>query len=401
MAELMIRAGASDAALLRRTFGLGGIAAARRPSRIVVDAHVPIGSDLVTTARTAGVPFLVDPQTYFLQDEQHSGFAWTKLPFATARRVNPAELRAPGAIERLVAQCVEHQLACGATMVIAPYVHIDRIDSSWIDVQARLWRVTRDHLDRERCVLDVVAVVAVGWRLLHPIRGRAALAPATRELRHLRPVEIAVAATRAHEGVHSMESLHDLLVLVSDISRQWPVIVWQQGILGEACVAAGAIGYETGIGWREHCDLQSAMAQHRRPPTGPPGARPVYVDALRRSVPRRTIEQLRHDRATWSWMICEDQGCCPPAGEGMLGDARQHAITARSRSLDTLTGAHSPNWRWNQLGASMRTATRLAHRINRLADGSADISRIETRPMLAVQAVADQRCQQRPLRATA
>lgn len=402
MPELLIRAGASDAALMRRTFGIGGGAAAsRRPCRIVVDAHVPLSADLATTARRAGVPFLVDPQTYFLQDAQHAGGEWTRLPYAISRPVSLGELESPLVVERLVARCVEHQLTSGATMIIAPYVHLDRTDSPWIAVQRNLWLATRRYLDREHVALDVVAVLAVGWRMLHLIRGRAALAPASRALVELCPTEIAVAATRAHQGAHAQESLHELLLLVEDIGRRWPVIMWQQGLLGEVCVAAGAIGYETGIGWRENCDLQTAMGRYRVPSTGHPGARPVYIEALRRSLPKRTVERLQHERGVWSRMICLDQECCPPAGGGLLADARQHAITSRARTLNALALPQAAHWRWAHVANDSGRSLDLARRINRAIRGWQATPEINLASMEAIHAVASQRQHRRLLRASA
>lgn len=405
MPELIIRAGTQDAALMRRTFGLdGGPAAPWLPSRVVVDAHVPLATaDVARTTRRGGVPFLVDPQTHYLQDEQHSAFAWAKVPYGISRRVAPAEMSSPAAVERLVAECVDHQLGAGATMIIPPYVHLERTDSAWIDVQARLWRATREHLQRERISLDVLALVAVGWRMLHPIQGRAALAPASHALHDLRPAEVAVAASRAHLGVHADERLHDLLMFIEWLSERWPVIMWQQGLLGEACVVAGAIGYETGIGWREQCDLLSSMASHRRPP-GPsahPGARPVYIDALKRSVPKRSLEHIRHHRAVWSRLLCIDRRCCPPAGDGMLRDARQHSINARARSLSTLSRAQTSQWQWAQLGDDTRYGLELAARMNSLAGSQQQIQKIDDTALRAVHAIAEQRRFRRRLRATA
>lgn len=402
MPELIIRAGVQDAALLRRTFGTGpGPAAVWAPDRVVVDAHVALAtSDIAATTRRAGVPFLVDPQTHYLQDEQHPGFAWMKLPYAIGRRVTPAELTSRTSAEYLVAECVNHQLRAQATMIIPPYVHLERPGSAWIDVQAELWRATRRYLEREHIALDVLALVAVGWRMLHPIQGRAALAPASRALLDLRPNEVAVAASRVHQGAHAEDRLVDLLVLIQRLGERWPVVAWQQGLLGEACVVAGAIGYETGIGWREHCDLLASMASHRRPPKHP-GARPVYLDALKRSIPRRSLQQLRAHRAVWSRLICTDASCCPPAGEGLLSDARQHAINGRARSLTAVARAQTPQWQWAGLATHAAESIAIASRVNALAGHHQQIAKIDTTPLRAIQIVAEQRRGRRRLRASA
>ncbi len=389
---------------MRRAFGRGHGSPAWTPQRVVVDAHVAVKApEIAKTAQRAGVPFLVDPQTHFLQGRQDPGFAWTHLPFASAEPQAPADLRSRAARERLVEECLDYQLATGATVLIPPYVHIERHDSAWVDVQAALWRATRRYLDREGVALDVLAVLAVGWRLLHPIQGQAALLPVTGALRDLAPAELGVAASKAHMGARPQDRLVELLALVRRLGQQWPVLMWQQGLLGEACVVAGAAGYETGIGWRESCDLQTAMASHRYVP-GPeshPGARPVYVDALKRSVPKRSLVQLRGRRGLWSRLLCPDPDCCPPAGEGLLEDARRHAITRRAQSLAALSQIQDVQWQWSHLAHQTSHGLDIARRINAAAADDPLIARVDTNPLQAIHAVADHHRTQRRLRASA
>jgi hypothetical protein len=123
MAELLIRASSQDAAVLRRVYGLDGRpAAAARPSRIVIDAHVPVasrGSDVVATARRAGVPLLIDPQTFYLQGTQHARDRWACLPFGRPGKLLPADV--DGFVqEELVAEAISYQISHGATAVIPP-----------------------------------------------------------------------------------------------------------------------------------------------------------------------------------------------------------------------------------------------------------------------------------------
>lgn len=405
MAELIVRVGAQDVALLRRTFGLGGSAPAPwTPPRVVVDAHVPlITDDLAHIARRAGVPFLVDPQTYFVQDRQHAGFAWTRLPYAAAEELSPDDLSTDLAVDHMVVTCIDHQLAAQATSIIAPYLHIERRDSGWIDVQARLWRATRQHLDREGIALDVIAVLALGWRLLHPIQGRAAISPMRRALQDLAPAEVAVAASRVHQGVRPDERLVELLMLVRRLGQQWPVLAWQQGLLGEACVAAGATGYETGIGWRERCDLQAAKSQHRSPPSpdGHPSARPVYVDVLKRSIPKKSLQRLRGRRGVWSRLLCTETDCCPPAGEGLLADARQHSINGRARALAALSQAHAPHWQWNHLANEAASGLTVAGLINAVAQRDPEIAKVDTAALNAIHTVAEHQRTRRRLAVSA
>jgi len=95
MAELLIRASSQDGALLRRIYGFDGQPPApARPDRIVVDAHVPLGrhgTGIAATARRAGIPLLIDPQTFYLQGIQHPDDRWARLPYGRAEMYTPEQ----------------------------------------------------------------------------------------------------------------------------------------------------------------------------------------------------------------------------------------------------------------------------------------------------------------------
>jgi hypothetical protein len=63
--------------------------------------------------------------------------------------------------------------SAAATKIIAPYLHIERPDSGWTEVQVRLWHSTRMVLDARGESLPIIAVVALGWRCLvgRPLAG--------------------------------------------------------------------------------------------------------------------------------------------------------------------------------------------------------------------------------------
>ena len=177
-AQLTIRVSASDELLARRLYGLlpGSVRAPFRPDRVAVDAHVPLstngahlsGAHLSGVARAAGVPFLIDPETYYLQDVQHAGAPWCAVPYAQTAPVTPTELMNAGNQAALVKSVVDYQLAHGATAVIAPYVHIDRPTPGWVQVQAGLWRRTADYIEEAGINLPVIVLVAIGWKLPAP-----------------------------------------------------------------------------------------------------------------------------------------------------------------------------------------------------------------------------------------
>lgn len=395
MAELLIRASTSDAALVRRIYGLDGRdAAMARPSRIVVDAHAPVssrGGDLITAVRRAGVPLLIDPQTFYWQGTQHANDPWAQLAFGRPAKLTPADVDA-SAQEELVAAVVGYQVANGATAIIPPYVHIDQLISGWIDVQAGLWRRTRKYLDRQHLRLPVTAVLALGWRVLDPVNGPDVLAPVLTALSGLGPTDIALAASKTDQGKRTADRVMDLILMIEWLRREYPIIAWQQGRLGEVAVAAGAIGYECGIAWRESCDLGTAANAHRAPaPTGPRAARPVFIPQLGRSIPKRSIEAIREHRDLWMRMLCHDTDCCPPGGTGLLADARAHAVIQRKKSLDQVSHILAPVWRWQRLATAADEGLDLAERINRRALNARAITPVNTGALAAISAVSHTR----------
>lgn len=386
MADLLIRAGASDASLIERV--LGG-SPGLRPGRIVVDAHVAASTPRIAqAARAAGVPFIVDPQTHHLQDVQHPGDPWARLPYATPAASTPADLLSRARLDKVVAEATEHQIAHGATVIIAPYVHIERHDDSWTQVQVRLWQATRRYLDLQGLRLPIIPVIALGWRLLDRPTWPEVLHPLRRSLGDLAPNEVAVAASRVDAGARPQDRLASFTAVIRRLARQFPVIAWQQGTLGEAAVAAGASGYECGIGWRERCDLRTAMGAHRHASTGGI-ARPVYVATLKRGVPKASVRLLLENHRIAAGLICLRTSCCPDGRRNLLEDAREHAIRARLRGLHDLTLPAQPAWRWNLLSSDATVGLKLAARINALAERTPGLHRVDLSAMNATLALAE------------
>ncbi|MGV1009504.1 MAG: hypothetical protein ACOYBY_12960 [Dermatophilaceae bacterium] len=124
-AELTLRIGAADNLFVRRLYGLapGSTPASHRPARLAVDAHVPStagGAALARSALEAGVPFLIDPETYYLQDTQHVDAPWCSVPYAVTRACTPSDLLSVTAQDALVKSVIDYQIAHGASAVIAP-----------------------------------------------------------------------------------------------------------------------------------------------------------------------------------------------------------------------------------------------------------------------------------------
>lgn len=393
-ARLTIRVGAADVVFVRGLYGLtpGTPQAPHRPTRLVVDAHVPLsvgGGRLGQAAREAGVPFLVDPETAYLQDVQHPDAPWCAVPYATGQACTQADMSSPSTQTSLVKSVLDYQIAHGATAVIAPYVHVETPARGWDTVQAGLWRRTAAYVAQTGINLPVIAVVAVGWRCLHPIQGVPALREMWDALASLAPDEVALAASKVHVGAHPADRIAELLMLVRGLSRTYVVTTWQQGLLGEACVIEGAAGYECGIGRREQCNLPSRISQYRSPSSGHPGARHVYISELGRGVPKRRLELARTKRSVWARLICPFLDCCAPAGADLLGDARRHSVVTRARDLEQLDTTVATSWRWNRLTERLQDGLVLADQLNALAPSSRAVPTIDTTSLRALYEVAN------------
>lgn len=392
-AEFTLRVGTTDGPFVRKLFGLnpGGRPAPHLPDRLVVDAHVPLhpqGSGLAASAREAGVPFLIDPETAYLQDLQHPDAPWCRVPFSNSAVQTPADLSSSGAQDDLVRTVIDYQVQLGATAVIAPYLHVERPDSGWIPIQAGLWRRTKAYIAAAGIHLPVIAVVAVGWRCLHPIRGVPELGEMWDALAQLGPSEVALAASKVHLGVKAEDRIAELLVLVHNLSNSYKVTMWEQGLLGEACLIEGAAGYECGIGWHETCDLQSRMSQYRHSTDGHPAARPIYLTELGRSIPKKRLQLAHGKRKIWAHLVCPFPDCCAPAGDDLLADARRHTVIARARELHELDATRTTNWRWNKLATKLEDGLALAGQINALAPSTPATPAIDVRSMRAIYEVA-------------
>lgn len=365
MSDLLIRPGLADASLLPRLLAERGDGLVRL--RVVLDAHAALrNSSLSISARNAGVPLLIDPQTYFLQDAPASSDPWQDVPFASARAMVPGYYD-HAAIDRLIADSTRFQVERDATAVVLPYFFLGRMETGWMDVQASVWRRARPVLADLDVGLPIIAPVALDWSRLSGSSPFARGEQLDRALRALSPDEVALATSKSHLGKKPEDRLRALCAEVARLSAIAPVVAWSQGVLGEACVAAGAVGYETRLGYREALDMTSVFAAHRVPPKpGPRTPRMVYVRPLMRGVAKRTIEAVSANPRIWPSVFCLDHTCCAPGGSAMLGDARMHSVHARRRALDELDAIASPAWRWGAIADRSQVGLDLAARINRL-----------------------------------
>jgi hypothetical protein len=394
MSEQIIRLTGQDSGLLPKLASARLSARGATPSRVVIDATTAAKTTAIRdAARQLGLPYLVDPLTFYLADSQHPGDAWARLPFADPSIVTATDLISPRAADRLVAATLEFQLDQGVTQLIAPYVHVERADDGWVEAQAGLYRRTRAYLTANDVAVPVLAPLAMSWRLLSRVRWPEALDPLSAALRELAPDDVALAASRVHQGARAEDRLADLLASTSELARRHSVIAWRQGLFGEASVAAGAAGYETGIGWGERCDVRQLMAGRRKPAGGGPGPRPVYVTDLGASLPKRTVAALMAAPAMAARLTCLDPNCCPTGKQALLGDARAHAVRARAARLSAVAAAGHPRWAWKLIGDRARKSLDLAAAVNILANRGDVPFRTDVTGLSALAVISDARRQ--------
>jgi hypothetical protein len=393
-AALTLRVGAADEAFLRGLFGLapGTRRAVWLPDRLVVDAHVPLSAPaLAGVARAAGRPYLIDPETYYLQDTQHASAPWTRVPFGTAHEVSWLEWCDDRFLEALVKSVIDYQLDHGATMLIPPYLQIDTPGNRMIAVQADLLRRSAAYLRACDIHVPVVVVIATGWRCLHPTQGVPALADVWAATAEVDPEEVALAASRVNRGKSASDRIAEFLMLVRRLSATYKVTAWQQGMLGELAVVEGAAGYETGLGRREECDLQARKAQGRRALKGPITPRAVYVDTVARSVPKRRLEIASRSSRLWRQLVCTDPECCSPGGADLLRDARRHTVISRVKRLAEIDNISNTRWQWVDIATRAQVGLDLGAQLNRLAARTSATPGVELEALAAVREVADAR----------
>jgi hypothetical protein len=106
------------------------------------------------------------------------------------------------------------------------------------------------------------------------------------------------------------------------------------------------------------------------------------------SVDKRSLEEICHHRDIWTRLICTDTDCCPDGGRAILDNGRGHTVVQRARRLSELGRIETPVWRWQNLAEAADRGLELASRINRLAQTSSSITRVDTRALFAVSSVS-------------
>jgi hypothetical protein len=394
MSELLIRPSLNDHKVVGALLTPRGPVRRIRPvvNRLVLDAPVAVAQPaLASMARDSGTPVLVDPLTYLLQSDVDPTDSWVKrVPFAAAGPVDASTWLQPSRLTGLVESCVNFQLSHGATGIIAPYPLVTD-DPAWLEASRRAIAETRKYLTRAGLQHPLVPVLCLArpratagstWQARLKALGQAA------HDADAASVALAVSGTGSAKDGH--DAVHCLLTSIRQLRAfDLEVIAWRQGGLGLACVAVGAVGYECGIGMREHCDIK-ALQRTRRPksgqkPAGGGASAGVYVDVMGRSLPRPIAKILSQDVQLRPRLLCTDTDCCPEGLTSTLIDPRRHDVLARSRSLATLDGMPSGQW---QLNAIARDAERGAMFADLATRTLRDAGRKETVSAVSLNALA-------------
>lgn len=373
MSELMLRAGHNDHRVVQELLTSSGAIPPRRARlirRVVVDATAATRTDVFKqAARESGTQLLIDPMTSLLTTEQAPRDSWAQLPFASPSPVSTTELQDPARRSRLIAETVEFQLDAGATGVVAPYVHLNSLDSSLVELQLTLVTDTADFLAGRGLRLEVMPVVSAdlsavdldatpwGHGMGKLLRGAARGGGL--------PVALGLSSTGHVRG----DTLHQMSRIWRRTATITPFIAWHCGDVGLLAVALGAVGYEAGMCTAERYDAPSQQ-RNRLPGNAQPGPRytGVYVDSLGRSLSKSAVVGLSGVRGVRGDLTCFDSTCCPRGAHSLTGTGRrQHAVRSRVTELEQLDGIVAPGWKLHHLARRAAGAEAAAERIRHAA----------------------------------
>jgi len=381
--DLLIRAGREDHRVLENLCApaAAGLWLPRSLplTGLVTDAPTAVERPrLRATAVSAGLPFFIDPLTPLLQDEQSPEHPWAKLPFATGDKITPDVLGTARAQDWLVDAVITFQREHGATVLIPPYVYVDKRGSQWFDVTLGLLRRTVRYLQRENIGLQVAPILAASLREFGPqatwadgIDEYLAIADSL----NLRHINLSLSWSEPRKA--SYNSLALLLTTARHVGQGRAAIAWRQGLYGAALTAAGMNGYETGAAQAEAVHYPEFAANRRpKPPadpdvesTGGGGGAYVYFRPFGRSIKRAAGAVLLEDPHLRGSLICPEGSCCPDGATSMITNWREHAIRSRAREIQELVKMPAASWRLNKIArdaersiATARLATEVLHK---------------------------------------
>lgn len=398
--DLFVRAGRRDNLVIEELAAPAsvGMQLGRRvPFRgVVVDAPTAVAQpDLRETAEAAGLPFMVDPLTTLLQDMQAADNSWAMLSFAQPERMDASELESGAMQDELIDRCVQFQIEHGASVITPPYFYAQDPADAWFQIQVNSNRRMAAYLAEENITLPVAPVLAASVRrfgmqsswstgvdeFMNSIEGM-----------NVRHVGLALSASRAQSG-DTEDRLSAYLSTVAHVSSRVPVMAWRQGHYGLAAVAAGALGYQTGPGTDERCDLTNfARTRRPRPQDSTSGfgtSKFIYAPLFGRSFPEKAAAAMLANRHLRASLVCLDTGCCPDGAASMVDNWRQHALRARARQLEELRAMPDAAWRLNFIATQADRAATAARTANQVLEEVGVRERVPERSFRSLATVAE------------
>ena len=395
MSELIVRPAHNDHRLIEGLLAPTGGVRHLRPvlNRLVLDAQVAAKQPAFTSAAEAsGTPVLIDPLTFFLQGEVRDDDPWRRLPFASRKALVPDELSDRDFQQDLVSRVVEFEVSHGATGVVPPYLLLGD-DPRLLTTSQDLLRGTRAYLDDHHIAHPLLPVIAIlvtrqaSSRILQE-----ALDVLADEAIDAGATGVALAMSGVGAPDDGADRVHLLLVAIDHLVRRGlSVVAWRQGLLGPCTVAAGAIGYECGIGSRERCDLVSLQRSRRPGPVRSGSAPPagVFIQPFGRSIPRPVARVLLEDHALRARLVCDSEQCCPNGVESMLENPRRHAVVARARFLGALDRMPTREWRLNAVAREAESGAVLSDLASRVLKDQGRQETVNGRALAALTLAAD------------
>lgn len=393
MAELLIRAAMNDHLVISDLLAAGRSPrlATRRPpiSQLVADAHVAEARpQLAELAQGAGIPFLVDPNTPFLQSEVDPDDRWAQLPFGQSGALRVSDVDR----DRLVAAVVDFQVDKNATIIIPPYFYGSSPNDPWFALSVRLIRQTVEYLDANDIRLPVLPIMCARLQSFgNELMWSAGLDRFVAAVNDLDMASMALCVSPAGDGKDGYGKVRRLFDTASRAKAGGlRVVAWHQGIYGPGLVAAGLDGYECGMGTGEQTNIarqQSSRRPRKGDSGGGGGGAGIYIETLGRSVPRRVGQILLGEIAMRPKVMCDDEGCCRSVTD-TLDKSRHHAVRTRARLLAQLTEQPHDRWRLNHIARDATAAVTVAKQANSLLERERAKERIHTGSLEALAQVA-------------
>jgi hypothetical protein len=393
MAELLIRAGLNDhlvvADLLAPSAGPRLVTNRPSFSQLVADAHVARARPvLCELTQSAGIPYLIDPDTHFLQTEVADDDKWAQLPFAIAVSLAPREIDT----RRLVAEVVTFQLEQGATAIVPPYFYASSPTDPWFVLSLSLIDETANFMAENNVRLPLLPLLCSQLQtfcnhLLWPL----GLDRFIERTKSVNAKSAALCFSPSGSGQDSYAKVHRLFHAMIHLKESGlRVIAWRQGVYGPGLVAAGLDGYECGMGTSEQTNISGQQAGRKprdKDDRQRGGGSGVFIETLGRSVPRRVGNALFADAKMRAKVMCDDEGCCGTYAK-TLEKPREHAVRSRSRLLDNLVQQPAIRWRLNHVSQEAASAATLATQANRVLEAAGMKERISVQSAEALARVA-------------